>query len=356
MERVYFIIGCTASGKGAVGRALAKRIGGQIVSVDSMKIYRRMDIGTAKPPPEVRAEIPHHCIDIAEPSERFSVARYIEHADKAIGAIRAAGAVPLAVGGTSLYLKALTEGLFEVKGGAADPKVRAGLAARADAEGLAVLHKELAAADPAAAARIHPNDRKRIIRALEVYALTGRPISQLQAQWEGWAVTGGGNDSRSAGGEDRRTGGGEEDPSVCAGSLLPSSSPPFLPSSSHRRYDCVIIGLRREKADLSRRINLRVRKMAAAGLRDEVARLLAEPAGIAPQAAQAVGYAEMIDHIRGRCGYDEALERIKVNTRRLAKKQRTWQRRFRDVIWIDVSGEEFVDEAVDQILAKAELR
>lgn len=306
MLKVYFILGCTASGKGALARALARRVGGQIVSVDSMKVYRRMDIGTAKPSPEVRAEIPHHCIDIAEPSEPFSVAQYVQHADAAIAAIRSARSIPLAVGGTTLYLKALTEGLFD--GPAAQPQLRAELQARAKREGLVALHAQLLQVDPAAAAKIHPNDERRIIRALEVQRVTGRPISGLQEQWD-----------------------------------------------SHRRYEAELIGLRRSREDLHRRINLRVGKMVAAGLRDEVAALLASPAGLAPQAAQAVGYAEVIEHLRGHCSFEEAVEQIKINTRQLAKKQRTWQRRFANVVWLDVAGDEFVEQAVEEVLRRVVL-
>jgi len=292
MHRLYFIIGCTASGKGSLGRELARRLGGQIVSVDSMKIYRRMDIGTAKPSQAVRAEIPHHCIDIVEPSESFSVAQFVERADRAIGEIASAGAVALAVGGTSLYIKALSEGLFE--GPSADERTRRNLRARAAAEGLSALHAELAAIDAEAAARIHPNDERRIVRALEVYHATGTPITALQRQWD----------------------------------------------SGQRRYEAVFIGLRRDKADQGRRINLRAKMMLDAGLADEVAALLAEPGGLSGQAAQAVGYAELIDYIKGLCSLDEAFEQIKINTRRLAKKQRTWHRRFAGVTWFDAAPDE----------------
>ncbi len=291
MARVYFILGCTASGKGALGLALARRLGGQIVCVDSMKVYRRMDIGTAKPAPAVRAEVAHHCIDLVEPSESFSVARYLEHADRAIAQIAAAGEAVLAVGGTALYVKALAQGLFEGPG--ADPALRRQLRRRAAEEGLAALHAELARLDAAAAARIHPNDEKRIVRALEVHALTGEPISRLQRQW-----------------------------AAAAG-----------------RYDCVFIGLRRSREQIGRRINARVKRMIEQGLREEVAALLAEPAGLSPQAAQAVGYAEMIRHLRGQCSLEEAVEQIKINTRQLAKHQRTWFRSFGDIHWIE-AGEQ----------------
>lgn len=307
VNKLYFIIGCTASGKGSLGRHLAKRVGGQIVSVDSMKIYRRMDIGTAKPSAAVRAEIPHHCIDLIEPSESFSVAQYVQAADAAIAAIWKAGGIALAVGGTSRYLTALSEGLFE--GASTDSDFRRSLMQRAQREGLAVLHGELARVDPQAAERIHVNDQRRIVRALEVFHATGKPISQLQAQWD-----------------------------------------------AQRRYDCVLIGLRRPKDDLSRRINLRVKNMVEAGLREEVAALLAEPAGLSPQAAQAVGYAEVIEHLQGHCSYEQAIEQIKINTRKLAKKQRTWQRRFADVHWFDIEGDDFVEPLAESILREISLR
>ncbi|MCJ7545161.1 MAG: tRNA (adenosine(37)-N6)-dimethylallyltransferase MiaA, partial [Phycisphaerae bacterium] len=182
MTRVVFILGCTAVGKGPVGRALARQVGGQIVSVDSMKVYRRMDIGTAKPPPQVQAEIPHHCIDLVEPGESFSVAQYVAAADEAIATITSAGGVALAVGGTSLYIKALSEGLFE--GPSANPALRDDLKRRAAEKGPAALHAELAAVDAEAAARIHPHDERRIIRALEVHKTTGMPLSSLQRQWD----------------------------------------------------------------------------------------------------------------------------------------------------------------------------
>lgn len=305
MSKLYFIMGCTACGKGAVGRELARVIGGSIISVDSMKVYRRMDIGTAKPAVELRGQIPHYCIDVVEPSDSFSVARYVECADRAIDTARAAGSVALAVGGTSLYIKALSEGLFE--GPSVGEEVRTRLSQRAEQEGLAALHAELSRVDPVAAARIHPNDAKRIIRALEVHQASGRTLTELQSQWD-------------------------------AGCL---------------RYDCEFIGLRREKEDLHRRINRRVARMMAAGLREEVKSLLAEPAGLAAQAAQAVGYAEMIEHLRGVISLDKAAEKTKINTRRLARKQRTWHRRWQNVKWIDIERDEPVEETVERILEQA---
>lgn len=303
MARVYFILGCTACGKGAVGRELARRVGGQILSVDSMKVYRRMDIGTAKPSRAQQADVVHHCIDVVEPSEGFSAARFVDFGERAIASIAKSQAVALAVGGTSLYIKALSEGLFEAPAG--NGAVRRALRARVAEAGLGALGEELARVDPEAAARIHPNDERRIVRALEVYRTTGRPISELQSQWD----------------------------------------------SGRLRHDCVFIGLRRDRDAQNRLINARARRMVDAGLKDEVAALLVERPGLSPQAAAGVGYAEMIAHLRGEMTEAEALERIKINTRRLARKQRTWHRRWRDVTWFDLADDETPAAAADRVMA-----
>ncbi len=304
VEKIWLIIGPTAVGKGSVGRRLAERIGGQIVSADSMKVYRRMDIGTAKPSPQARRRISHWCIDIVEPWENFSVAQYVEHADEAIAQIRSSGAIPLVVGGTSLYVKALTEGLFEAP--SSDSETRRDLNRRADEEGLDALHEELSGVDPEAAGRIHPNDRKRVIRALEVYYASGKPISRLQQQWE----------------------------------------------AGRRRYQCTFIALRRDKTDLNHRINARAKRMVRSGLVEEVASLLEHPRGLSPTARKAVGYSEMIRHLRREITLTEALEKIKINTRRLARKQLSWQRRFESVRWFDLSPDEPPDKTVRRIIAE----
>ncbi len=302
MSDLIVILGCTASGKGALGRELARRLGGQIVSVDSMKVYRRMDIGTAKPSAELRREVPHWCVDVVEPWEEYSVARFVEDADRAIETIGEAGTHPLAVGGTSLYLKGLLEGLFE--GPSADPDLRRELKADIARRGAPALHGDLATVDPVAAERIHPNDAKRIIRALEVYRTTGTPISELQRQW----------------------------------------------NAAGRRYNATLIGLRWQRDQQSRRINARVHRMVEAGLVEEVRALLDDPRGLSKQAAQAVGYAEMIDHLADRCSLDEAVERIKINTRRLAKKQRTWHRRFAGVTWLDLAEGDSAESVADRVM------
>ncbi len=298
------ILGVTASGKGKLAFDLARKLDGEILSVDSMKIYRRMDIGTAKPPKQAQEEVQYHLIDVAEPSESFSVGRFLELAQNAIGDMSACGKPVIAVGGTSLYIKSLLFGLFDGPG--SDEAVRDDLKTRAATEGLAALHRELTAIDPAAADRIHPNDEKRIIRALEVYHLTGKPISTFQQQWD---TTG-----------------------------------------RNHITDWTLIGLRREKALENRRMNARVKKMIEAGLLDEVKRLLAEPRPLSQQARCAIGYAELIEHLDGKTTLEEAVEMIKKNTRRFAKSQRTWFKTFGGVNWIDIDTK----DSAEEVQARAE--
>lgn len=299
--RLDLLIGCTAGGKSAVGLELARRLGGEILSIDSMKIYRRMDVGTAKPTIEERTRIPHHLIDIVEPSESYSLGRFVEDADRVIGEAAARGIPLVAEGGTMMFVRGLISGVFN--GPPADPGYRQALRGRAAREGSAALHAELARVDPAAAARIHPNDLRRIERAMEVYHAHGRPISELQTQW----------------------------------------------SASTGPYDCRLAAIRLTKEDLNRRINARVKQMIAGGLVDEVRSLLAEPTGIGEQAAQAVGYAEIIRHLRGELSLDEAVEQIKINTRRLAKSQRTWMRRMPGIRWVDVTESDRVPHIADRV-------
>jgi len=296
-----FILGCTGCGKGTLGRELATRVGGEIVSIDSMKVYRRMDIGTAKPSAEIRARLPHHLIDVAEPSEEFSVARYVELADAAIADVRGRRRPAFVVGGTPLYIKSLLEGLFEGPG--ADETLRDRLRDEAAEVGGEALHARLREVDPVAADRIHPNDLRRIVRALEVFELTGKPISSLQEQWD-----------------------------------------------RQRRYECLMLGLRRQREDQNHRTNERVRRMIDAGLVEEVASLLAEPEPLGTTARKAVGYAEIIDHLQGRISLADAIEMIKINTRQLAKSQRTWFKRFEGVDWIDLESTDTVEGVADELM------
>jgi tRNA dimethylallyltransferase len=289
---MILILGVTASGKGRLAFDLAESRDAEILSIDSMKVYRRMDIGTAKPPKEAQQRVKYHLIDVVEPSDSFSVGAFLDAASGAIRQIKSRNKEIVAVGGTALYIKALLYGLFDAAG--TDEQIRAELHARAEAEGLAELHRELAKIDAVAAERINPNDARRIIRALEVYRVTGKPISTFQKQWE----------------------------------------------TQEPKHDWTIIGLRREKTDAGSRINQRAKKMIAAGLVDEVRVLLAEDKPLSKQARCAIGYAEIIEHLNGRMDLEEATEQIKKNSRRLAKGQRTWFKTFRDVHWLDVQPDE----------------
>ena len=298
---MLLILGVTGSGKGRLAYSLAELIDAEIISVDSMKVYRRMDIGTAKPPKEVRERVKYHLIDVVEPSEPFSVGTFIDLAYEAIEQIKHQKRKIIAVGGTALYIKALLYGLFESPG--ADEQIRADLRARAEEDGLQELYCELVRVDPAAAERINCNDAKRIIRALEVYRITGKAISSLQRQFD----------------------------------------------AERPKHNWTIIGLRREKTAENSRINQRVKKMIAAGLVEEVKSLLAEEKPLSKQARCAIGYAEIIDYLKGKMRLEDVTELIKKNTRRLAKSQRTWFKRFKNVHWLDIKP----DESDEEILCRA---
>ena len=300
---MVLILGVTASGKGRLAFDLAESLGAEIISIDSMKVYRRMDIGTAKPPKEVRNRVKYHLIDMVEPSDAFSVGSFLDLAYDAIEQIKRRKRKIIAVGGTALYIKALLYGLFEGPG--ADEQTRTELRARAEAEGLEQLYRRLAKIDPVTAGRISPRDSKRIIRALEVYKITGKPISELQQQF----------------------------------------------SAESPRHNWTIIGLRREKSVENGRINQRAKKMIAAGLVDEVKSLLAEEKPLSKQARCAIGYAEIIDYLNGQINLEDATELIKKNTRRFAKNQRTWFKSFKNVNWLDIGPEEPGEKIFDRTKA-----
>ncbi|MGD2095534.1 MAG: tRNA (adenosine(37)-N6)-dimethylallyltransferase MiaA [Phycisphaerales bacterium] len=300
---MILILGVTASGKGRLAFDLAESLGAEIISIDSMKVYRRMDIGTAKPPKQARERIKYHLIDIVEPSDSFSVAAFLDGASQAIEQIKGRNKPVIAVGGTALYIKSLLYGLFEGPG--SNEQIRSELKARAKIEGMAELHRQLTQIDPEAAERINPNDSKRIIRALEVYELTGKPISNFQKQW-GNGTPGG---------------------------------------------DWTIIGLRREKADASSRINKRAKRMIEDGLVEEVKSLLAEDKPLGKQAKCAIGYAEIIEYLNGKSNLEDAVELIKKNTRKLAKGQRTWFKTFKNVKWLDIEP----DEPSERILGRVKI-
>lgn len=289
------ILGPTASGKTDVALTVAREVGAEILSVDSMQVYRGMDVGTAKPNMVERAGVPHHLLDVVAPGEPFTVARFVELADGVIADAARRGVPLVATGGTPLYYKALFEGLFE--GPAADDAVRGRLRHLPNDE----LYRRLLEVDPAAAARIHRNDQRRLIRALEVHELTGQPISSFQTHWI--------------------------DPV--------------------RRHAATWVGLDLDRDVLNRRINARVKAMVAGGWVEEVRRLLgAGP--LSQTAAEATGYREIIDQLEGKTSLDEAVEQIKIATRQLARRQMKWFRRFPDVQWLggDRPAQEIAIEAV----------
>jgi tRNA dimethylallyltransferase len=263
---------------------LARRLGAEIVSVDSIAVYRGLDIGTAKPSPAERAAVPHHGLDLVGPAESFSVAAWLAAAAAAVADCRSRDKRILFVGGTPLYLRALRDGLAEVP--AADPVLRADLVAEAAARGPEHLHHRLSSLDPASAARIHPRDTKRIVRAMEVALLTGRPLSAAQA---------------------------------------PEPEPLF---------ESRLMILDVSRAVLAERIDRRVEAMFAGGIVEETAAALAAPGGIGPTASQAAGYTEAIELLAGGIDRAEAVRRTQARTRQLAKRQRTWFRSFKRATWI----------------------
>lgn len=310
MDPLRALVGCTATGKTAVGLRVAERLGAEVVSLDSMLVYRGLDVGTAKPSAAERARVPHHLVDVAGPEERYDVQRYLADVEAALAGIRARGAAALFVGGTGFYLKALTHGVFE--GPRTDPALRARLEARAEAVGAEALHAELAAVDPPSAARLHPNDVRRVVRALEVHAQTGRPLSDWQREWR------------------------EEDGARAAGRPR------------------VLVGLRVDLDVLEARIEARTRAMLAAGWAEEAAAVRAGP-GFGPTAVAALGYAEVLRLVDGELDEDECVRLVALRTRQLAKRQQTWWRHFPELAWIDAPRDDGdVERAAVEVLRALE--
>lgn len=319
LPRPILILGCTASGKSELAVGLAERLGGEVVSADSMQVYKHLDAGTAKPTPAQRARAPHHLVDIVEPTEAFSTAQWVKRAEALIPALQAQGKTPILVGGTNLYLKSLLEGMFDGPG--QDPVFRAGL------EGVptAQLHLRLKACDAIAGEKIGGNDRQRIMRALEVFHLTGTPISTLQAQWQ-------------------------------------ATPKPY-------RFDPVLVGLEWPTEQINQRINLRVKAMfypekvdeqlakevciGGENLPREVMRLnglgcfrpLREGNVEMPnQAREALGYKQVLAALNGGDplirSMEDAFGRTQTLTRQYAKQQRTWLKRFAGLRLIECAGKD----------------
>ena len=289
MNKLLCILGPTASGKTALGVALAKLFDGEVVSADSMQIYRGMDVGTAKPTKEEMDGVPHHMLDICDISESYSVARYVQEADACVVDIISRDKLPIIVGGTGLYVDALINGR-EFSAQNEDPDLRQRLEDQAERDGIDSVRNILKNHDPDSYERLHPNDKKRIIRAAEVWLSTGKTITQ----------------------HDRETG----------------SLPP--------KYDAIKIGLNFEnRSELYARIDKRVDIMLDNGLIDEVRSLLANNNN--GTALQAIGYKEFSEYIAGKMSLEEACEAVKQGSRRYAKRQLTWLRRDSSIHWITMS-------------------
>jgi tRNA dimethylallyltransferase len=286
---VVCIVGPTATGKSDIGVWLAEQTGGEVISADSMQVYRGMDIGTAKLKPDEMRGVPHHLIDVVAPDEPYSVADWTKAADAVISRLHKCGKLPIVVGGTGLYIRSITEDLdFAAQKGSSE--VRNQWQAFADAHGTGALHQELAKRDGASANRLHPNDVRRIVRALEVYEVTGRPLSEGYH----WGVRGG-------------------------------------------RYETLQFGLEMGRELLYSRVERRVDHMLSLGLMDEVQGLL--QAGYSPdlQSMQAIGYKEPVQYLLGNISQDEAVADLKKNTRRFVKRQFSWFRRDERVQWLHLN-------------------
>jgi len=302
MNTARVLCGPTACGKSAVALCLARKLGAEILSVDSMKLYRGLDIGTCKPPPEVLAAVQHHLVNIREPWESFSVAEFLQNAEALIVACAGRGVRLIAEGGTALYLKALSEGLFAGPG--RDQRLRAALENEAAEIGTPKLHERLAGIDPQAARKILPTDLRRIVRALEVHALTGVPISRQQSQWG-------------------------------------------VPRTD---LDVRLACLRLPRRLLYSRIDRRVDGMLAAGWVEECRRLLALPRPLSREASQALGYNTLFKQLHGELTPAQARERICFDTHHFARRQLGWFRRLPKLNFVDVAPDELPETIAPRVL------
>jgi tRNA dimethylallyltransferase len=293
-----FIAGPTATGKSAAALALAQKIGGEIISVDSMQVYRGLDIGTAKPTADERRKVPHHLIDICDLREAFDAAQFIRHAQKAVTDIQARNKTPIFCGGTGLYFKAFLDGLGEAP--PADEKLRAEL----ESLPFEVLLAELRERDPAAYEKIDKQNPRRVVRAVEVIRLTGKKFSEQRAEWK------------------------------------QSTAVPAAP----------IFCLTRSQPDLHARINVRVDEMFARGLVDETRELLKHGLAENKFAMQAIGYRQVVEHLNGERNLPETIELVQIKTRQFAKRQLTWFRRHGNCKWIELAAGEKPETVLEKII------
>lgn len=298
---VLFLVGPTACGKTQTAVEIAKKINAEIISADSMQVYKGMDILSAKPKPAEQKGIPHHLIDILEPSEEYSVAIFCQKAFNCIETIISRKKVPLIVGGTGMYVKALTKGLFSDNG--KDEQLRKELTQEAKHKGNDYLYARLKQVDPKAADKIHPNDMRRVIRALEVFELNNRTITELKTEIEGL----------------------------------------------EKKYDFRIFGIDRDRRELYQRIDQRVEQMFEAGFLDEVKTLLSKQ--ISNTAGQALGIKQISEYLNDKSTLDTAKELVKRDSRRFAKRQLTWFRQEKDIIWIPANNETIPQEIAEKIIS-----
>ncbi len=293
--RPVFLAGPTAVGKSAVALALAEKIGGEIISVDSMQVYRGLDLGTAKPTAAERARVPHHLLDLCDLSEAFDAAQFVHHAEKAVAEIQSRGRTPIFCGGTGLYFKAFLEGLGEAP--PADEKLRAELRAAP----FAALLDELRERDPAAYEKIDKQNPRRVIRAIEVIRLTGKKYSEQRSEWTTLRV-----------------------------------------ETAERKLIC----FQRTPEDLHRRINVRVDEMFQRGLVAETRELFQRGLAENMFAMQAIGYRQVVEHLRGEHDLAKTIELVKARTRNFAKRQLTWFRRHGNCVWLELKPGETADETL----------
>ncbi|MDB5385710.1 MAG: miaA [Planctomycetaceae bacterium] len=304
--RSWVLAGPTAVGKSAVALELAEQLQAEIVALDSMTLYRGLDIGTAKPSVADQTRVPHHLLDVIAPHQEFSVAEYLSAADQACHEIVQRGHIPLFVGGTGLYLRSLLRGLFE--GPPADWELRHRLETVEATNGCGTLHHQLQAVDPESARWLHPNDQRRIIRALEVFELTSTPLSQLQLQAE----------------------------------LPPDARPKN------------VFWLEPPREWLYERIDRRVQHMFDAGLVAEVTALRSLPEGLSRTAGQALGYKEVLEYLEGRISLSDSLELIQTRSRQFAKRQHTWFRNLPECRAVSITGQESAGELAERLQREAD--
>ena len=286
----WFLTGPTASGKTEIGLELAELLGAEIVSLDSMAVYRGMDIGTAKPSRDERERVAHHLLDLVEPTQDYSLAQYVAAAEQAVATIMAQGRTALFVGGTPLYLKSLLRGIFS--GPPADWTLRSQWQEVIERDGAEQLHARLAQVDPVSAQRLHPRDTRRVIRALEVWEKTGQSITVLQQQFD----------------------------------------------RSRPSAECRVFTLQWPRVELGGQIDARVEAMFAAGFVDEVRQLVDRYGRLGRTASQAVGYKEVLEHLSGTRDLDETRELVKLRTRQFAKRQGTWFRSLSECRTVKLTG------------------